>query len=100
MIINNCQIEQTLQLISGKWKSVIIFMLLQHGTMRFSELQAAIPNCSKRMLSLQLKSLEQDQLIQKRVYATVPPKTEYSLTKLGAGLRPVIENLENWQPKD
>lgn len=98
--MSNCHIEQTLKLISGKWKSVIIYMLLQHGTMRFSELQTAIPDCSKRMLSLQLKGLERDQLIQKQVRQTVPPQTTYSLTNLGSQLRPVIENLEHWQHED
>ncbi|WP_407458897.1 winged helix-turn-helix transcriptional regulator, partial [Limosilactobacillus vaginalis] len=70
-----CPIERTLKQISGKWKSVIIFRLLEHPRCRFNQLQKLIPECSRRMLALQLKELEHDGLISKTVYPVVPPKT-------------------------
>lgn len=91
-----CPIEATLKLISGKWKSVIIYQLLQNPVCRFNELQKLIPDCSRRMLSLQLKELEQDNLIKKKVYPVVPPKTEYSLTERGKSLRSVVEGMQEW----
>lgn len=98
--VKDCPIEHTLQLISGKWKSVIIRVLLKQPVCRFSELQKAIPDCSRRMLSLQLKELVKDGLVQKHVYATVPPKTEYSLTEAGRGLRSLIDSMQEWGRKD
>ena len=86
--------------ISGKWKSVIIFRLLEHPRCRFNELQKLIPECSRRMLALQLKELEHDGLISKTVYPVVPPKTEYSLTERGKKLKPVIEGLQEWGSSD
>lgn len=91
-----CPIENTLKLISGKWKSVIIYMLLKHLTCRFNELQKLIPDCSRRMLSLQLKDLERDGLVVKKVYPVVPPKTEYSLTERGKSLKEVVEGMQKW----
>lgn len=98
--VTNCPIEHTLKLISGKWKSVIIRTLLNKQICRFSELQRAIPECSRRMLSLQLKELVKDGLVQKHVYATIPPKTEYSLTEAGLGLRKLINSMQEWGQHD
>ena len=94
--VENCPIESSLKQISGKWKSVIIFRLLEHPQCRFNELQKLIPECSRRMLALQLKELEHDGLISKTFYPVVPPKTEYSLTERGKKLKPVIEGLQKW----
>lgn len=91
-----CPIESTLQVISGKWKSVILYHLIHNPTCRFSELQRKMPNCSRRMLSLQLSELEQDQLVQKKVYPEIPPHTEYQLTEFGKTLTPVITAMEEW----
>lgn len=88
--------ENTLSIIAGKWKSVIIYYLLQRKVCRFSELQKLIPDCSKRMLALQLKDLEKAKIINKKVYPVVPPKTEYSLTDLGKTLFPVIKVMDDW----
>ncbi|WP_251574491.1 winged helix-turn-helix transcriptional regulator [Limosilactobacillus agrestimuris] len=93
---SQCSIEKTLKQISGKWKSVIIYMLLKYPVCRFSELQRLIPDCSRRMLALQLKELEQDGLITKKVYPVTPPKTEYSLTERGKDLRMVVEGMQEW----
>lgn len=94
--VEDCPIESTLKQISGKWKSVIILKLLEHSKCRFNELQKLIPECSRRMLALQLKELEDDGLITKVVYPVVPPKTEYFLTERGRQLKPVIEGLQKW----
>lgn len=92
----NCPIENTLKLINGKWKSVIIYRLCEYQVCRFSELQKLIPGCSKRMLALQLKELERDRIVNKKVYDTVSPKTEYSLTDFGRTLQPVVESMNQW----
>ena len=91
-----CPVESTLQMISGKWKSVIIYHLIKQKNCRFNELQKLMPNCSRRMLSLQLKELENDQIISKTVYPSVPPKTSYRLTNIGNSLTPLILEMEKW----
>lgn len=96
MVKRDCPIEETLQLIAGKWKGVIIYQLFQNQKCCFSELQKLIPDCSKRMLALQLKELEKSNVIQKNVLATSPTKTEYSLTSFGKTLEPVIESINAW----
>lgn len=99
MVEKDCPIENTLKLINGKWKSVIIYQISKYEPCRFSELQKLIPDCSKRMLALQLKDLEEASIIQKRVYSTVPPKTEYSLTEVGKSLVPIIRSINQWGKK-
>jgi DNA-binding HxlR family transcriptional regulator len=94
--IKGCPIDQTIQAIAGKWKAVIIHVLLHTPVCRFSELQEKLPDCTRRMLALQLKELTADGIVKKRVYATVPPKTEYSLTSRGKQLGPVIEGMQDW----
>ena len=93
---SGCPVESTLQIISGKWKSVILYHLMKKQVCRFSELQKLMPHCSRRMLALQLNELEQDNIIVKRVYPAVPPKTDYRLTSLGKSLSPVIMAMEQW----
>lgn len=90
-----CPVESTLQIIAGKWKSVIVYHLLD-GTKRFSDLQKLMSTCSKRMLALQLKELLADGVISKEVYPTVPVKTTYSLTEFGRTLKPVVSAMEQW----
>lgn len=91
-----CPVESTLQIISGKWKSVILYHLIKNDVYRFSELQKKMPNCSRRMLSLQLNGLEKDKIIEKKVYPVVPPRTEYRLTSFGKTLTPIIIEMEKW----
>lgn len=93
---SSCAIEYTLSLIAGKWKTVILYHLFHHPVCRFNELEKLMPDCSRRMLSLQLKELETAGLLHKKVYPVVPPKTEYSLTPLGTSLRPVIQAMDQW----
>jgi len=91
-----CPVEATLNLIGGKWKGIALFHLLMDGTMRFSELKRSCKGVTQRMLTKQLRELERDALISRHVYAEVPPKVEYSLTKKGESLRPILLGLRDW----
>lgn len=90
-----CPTETALDLIGGKWKGMILFYLLP-GTKRFNELMRHIPGITQRMLTKQLRDLEQHGIIHREVYAQVPPKVEYSLTGRGEALRPILKALEIW----
>ena len=88
-------VEASLEIIGGKWKGIALFHLLD-GTMRFNELKRKVGAVTQRMLTKQLRELETDGLIARQVYAEVPPKVEYSLTKKGKTLRPILLALEKW----
>jgi len=90
-----CPLASTLNMIGGKWKPMILHML-SAGTMRFGELKKNIPPISQKMLTQQLRELELDGIICRKIYPEVPPKVEYSLTERGASLRPILDDLYNW----
>lgn len=90
-----CPVELTLQVISGKWKGIILYHLLD-GKKRFNEFRRLMPTITQRMLTLQLRELEQDGIVHREVYPVVPPKVEYSLTDFGKSLRPIILLMEEW----
>lgn len=90
-----CAVEGALALIDGKWKGVVLYHLFE-GTLRFNELRRRLANCTQRMLTNQLRELEADGLIARKVYPEVPPKVEYSLTDKGRTLEPVIMALKAW----
>jgi DNA-binding HxlR family transcriptional regulator len=90
-----CSVEAAIGLIDGKWKPVILFQLLS-GTLRFSELRRHLVNVTPRMLTNQLRELEDDGLIDRKVYAQVPPKVEYSLSPLGRSMEPILIALKTW----
>lgn len=92
---SGCAVEVTLSVIGGVWKPVILFHLLS-GKKRFMELTRLIPNATQRMLTLQLRELEEDGVIVRHVYPQVPPKVEYALTPLGKSLAPVLISLREW----
>ncbi|MFB4164294.1 winged helix-turn-helix transcriptional regulator [Alteribacillus sp. JSM 102045] len=92
----NCEKELTLSLIGGKWKMIILWHLGQEGTKRFGELKRMLPNITQKMLTKQLRELEEDQLIHREVYPVVPPKVEYSLTEHGETLIPILEAMYQW----
>lgn len=90
-----CPVEACLEVIGGKWKGVILFHLLD-GTKRFNELRRLLPEVTQRMLTRQLRELEADQIIVRKVYAQVPPKVEYSLSEFGKTLEPILMMLKKW----
>lgn len=94
----DCPVEITMDVIGGKWKAVILYHLMD-GTKRFGELKRLYPKVSQRILTLQLRELESDQIVRRTVYAEVPPKVEYSLTDFGKSLIPLIKELKAWGKK-
>lgn len=90
-----CPVEGTLDVIGGKWKGVVLFHLLD-GTKRFNQLRRLMPGVTQRMLTRQLREMEADGLIHRKVYAEVPPRVEYSLTAKGETLRHIIVALKDW----
>lgn len=90
-----CAVEAAIGLIDGKWKAIILWRLLS-GTLRFNEIRRHVANCTPRMLTNQLRELEEDGLVVRKVYAQVPPKVEYSLSDLGRSLEPVMQALKDW----
>jgi DNA-binding HxlR family transcriptional regulator len=91
----NCSMELTLDVIGGKWKPLIIWHLAEK-TMRFSELKRTLPHITQKMLTQQLRGLEESGLVNRFVYTQVPPKVEYSLTDYGKSLVPVLSTLCEW----
>lgn len=92
----HCPVEALLSLISGKYKPIILYHLLTEGTLRFSELRRVMPHATAKMLTQQLRELEKDGLISRKVYPVVPPKTEYSITDYGRTLQPVLTAMCEW----
>lgn len=90
-----CPVEATLELIGGKWKGIILYYLLD-GRLRFSELRDKIGCVTQRVLTKQLRELEADGLVERIVYAEVPPRGEYELTKTGKTLKVVVNALKKW----
>jgi len=90
-----CPVETTLQLIGSKWKVLILRDLIE-GTKRFGELKKTIGNVSQKVLTQQLRMMEEDGLVHRKVFAEVPPRVEYSLTETGMSLKPVLEAMWCW----
>lgn len=90
-----CGIDITLAVVGGKWKASILWHLAQ-GTMRFSELQRQFSDTTRKMLTQQLRELEEDGLVHRKVYPQVPPKVEYSLTESGRSIHPILEQMCSW----
>ncbi|MEO6301561.1 MAG: helix-turn-helix domain-containing protein [Bacteroidia bacterium] len=91
----HCALDVTMDFIGGKWKTVVLWYL-RNKTMRFGEIRKQIPDITEKMLSLQLKSLEDDGLIKREAFAEVPLRVEYSLTEFGKTIIPVIEAVAKW----
>jgi DNA-binding HxlR family transcriptional regulator len=91
----NCPVDATLNLIGGKYKSLILWHLIS-GTLRHSELAKLIPQATPKMLTQQLRELEADNLLSRKVYPVVPPKVEYSLTKTGISLKAILLAMYEW----
>ncbi|MBS6830335.1 MAG: helix-turn-helix transcriptional regulator [Desulfovibrio sp.] len=91
----HCPVEATVDLIGGKYKSLILYKLIA-GTLRFSQLRRAIPCATPKMLTQQLRELERDGLVQREVFPVVPPRVEYSLTDFGRSMEPVLKAMSAW----
>ena len=90
-----CSVEAAIGLIDGKWKTIILWHLLS-GTLRFNEIRRHAPTCTPRMMTNQLREMEQDGLVTRKIYAQVPPKVEYSLSDLGRSMEPILQALKVW----
>ena len=90
-----CPVELTLLLISNKWKILIIRDLLE-GTKRFSELKKSINNISQKVLTSNLREMEENELLTRKIYPEVPPRVEYTLTDIGYSLKPLLDDMDKW----
>jgi DNA-binding HxlR family transcriptional regulator len=95
----NCPVTHCMNKIGGKWKILIIYAISKNCN-RFSKLQKALPIISKQMLVNQLRELEEDKILERTIYAEIPPRVEYKLTEYGRSLMPVIAVLQDWGLKD
>jgi DNA-binding HxlR family transcriptional regulator len=93
--VEKCPVETALDVLAGKWK-ILILWYLRSETKRFNELQKLLPRTTQKMLIQKLRELEDDGIIHREVYPVVPPKVEYSLTKYGETLKPIIKQLYLW----
>ena len=93
--VNDCPITSSIDIIGGKWKPIIIWILLEESK-RFGELYKSIPGIALKVLSRQLKELEADGIVIRKAYAEVPPRVEYSLSKKGKSLKAIMESLASW----
>ena len=91
----NCPVDATLEMIGGKYKALILWHLL-NATLRFGELRKLIPQATPKMLTQQLRELEESRLVSRTVYPVVPPKVEYALTELGRSIRPILFGMYDW----
>jgi DNA-binding HxlR family transcriptional regulator len=91
-----CPVEVTLAVIGGKYKPLLLYYLQQDGVLRFGQLRRIVSNASKKMLTQQLRELERDGLVRRKVYQQVPPKVEYSLTQRGHSLETVLTEMGLW----
>ncbi len=89
-------IETAFRMLEGRWKMIIIFHLFDRSVLRFSELERAIPGVSQKMLIQQLRELERDGIVARRIYPQVPPKVEYRLTEWGQEMCPALDSLLEW----
>ncbi|ELP58424.1 HxlR family transcriptional regulator [Clostridium pasteurianum DSM 525 = ATCC 6013] len=90
------EVEVTLEVLSGKWKALILLNLSEHKVIRFNEFKRLIPEITQKMLSQQLRDLNDNGLVNKTIYSQVPPMVEYSLTKIGLDLIPILKSMDKW----
>ena len=92
----SCPVEVTISVIGGKWKSLILYHLIRDRVLRFGEFRRMLPKVTAQMLAAQLRELEDDGVVHRKIYTQVPPKVEYSLTTFGESLIPIIRAVTNW----
>lgn len=91
----HCAVDVAMSYLGGKWKAVILWYL-RKGPQRFGELKKLIPGITEKMLSMQLRQLEKDGIVDRKIYAEVPPRVEYSLTEMGKNMLPMLEKIGEW----
>ena len=91
-----CPVATTVQLIGNKWKLLLIRNLMYNGKQRFSDFIKTIPSISKKVLTDDLRALQEDGLVEREVFAEVPPRVEYSLSPLGMSLKPILDAMSDW----
>lgn len=96
----NCEKELTLSVISGKWKITILYYLATEGTLRFSEIKRLFSKITHKVLTTQIRELEEDGIVHREVFPEVPPRVEYSLTELGQSLMPIVLMMYEWGKKN
>ena len=94
-----CRVDDALGILVGKWKPIILLHLLHSDKMRFNELKRNMPGITQKMLTQQLRELEEEDIIARKVYPQVPPKVEYSMTEYGTSLQPILEAMHEWGTK-
>ncbi|KAB7708664.1 transcriptional regulator [Bacillus aerolatus] len=92
----HCQVVVALDMIVGKWKPIILQHLIIGGTKRFNELRRLMPDITQRMLTLNLRELEEQDIIERVVYPEVPPRVEYSISEYGKSLEPLLDSMHEW----
>lgn len=91
-----CEVEVAFEIVSGKWVPVILWHLLTKGTQRFGELKRLIPGITQKMLTQQLRLLEKNKIVSRKIYPEVPPVVEYSVTEMGQKLNPAFQEMQRW----
>ena len=91
-----CPMDITINILSGKWKLSILWHLSNKGIIRFNELQKLLSTVTQKTLTMQLRELERDGIIYRKIYAEVPPKVEYGLTDLGESMKPILSSMCDW----
>jgi DNA-binding HxlR family transcriptional regulator len=91
-----CKVHNALSILVGKWKPIILLYLMSRGTMRYGEIKKALVGITPKMLTNQLRELEEEGLINRKLYPEVPPKVEYSITEYGMTLKPILEAMHEW----
>lgn len=94
--VEECGIEISLRLIGGKWKLLILYCLFMDDVVRFGEFRRLLPNITQQMLTSQLREMEKDGIINRKVYPQVPPKVEYTLTEFGISMKPMLDAMMKW----
>lgn len=94
-----CRVDDALNIIVGKWKPIIILHLLHRGTQRFNELKRNLPGITQKMLTSQLRELEDEDIITRKIYPQIPPKVEYSISEYGKTLEPILVAMHEWGTK-
>jgi len=97
---HTCPVETGLELLSGKWKPRLLWKFYKQGTLRYGELKRATPEITAKMLTQQLRELERDGLLIRKVYAEVPPKVEYALSDFGYTLGPILDLIADWSTSE